>query len=199
MVEVIVGGAMMLVGGVVGAVVQHLLQRMRNKDARQARREDILYDKISAKQLEAFEDAVRVLYLMNSKWIDLVESSTKIWRLGKTEVEGEEAQRERMETLRALSVEDCAMIDDFEGILDKSQETIAMIGAYLPSETVEAFIKCCRKSTENLKWVEGLEREGGVEKDFKLAKEILVNELESAVASLREHMDIKDSLANRDN
>ena len=39
----------------------------------------------------------------------------------------------------------------------------------------------------------------GEEKDFKLARELLGSEYESAVASLRKHMGIKDSLANRDN
>ena len=193
MVEVIIGGAIMLVGGVVGAVVQHLLQRMRNKDEREARREDILYDKISAKQLEAYQEAVRALYFMNVKWIQVVESEKKIWMLNKTkaEGEGEGTQRKRMEIEKTLYEEREAVLDDFIRILNEAREPDAKIRTYLPLESGEGFQRYGAKAVEKVKWVKGLGEQGKRE-DFELAKKFLENEYESVVAILREQMGIED-------
>ena len=196
MIEVIVGGALMLVGGVVGAVVQHLLQRMRNKDEREARREDILYDKISDKQLEAFDEATKALFLMDAVWIKVVEIKKKAWLLHKTKGTREGEELRRRETLRVLGKERDAEIDEFMIILEETRDTGAKMGAYLPSVSIEAFQKYIVKAIENTKWLVEVvgEGEGGEEEDFKLAKELLKSEHESALASLREHMGIKERL-----
>ena len=196
MIEVIVGGALMLVGGVVGAVVQHLLQRMRNKDEREARREDILYDKISDKQLEAFDEATKALFLRDAVWIKVVEIKKKAWLLHKTKGTREGEELRRRETLRVLGKERDAEIDEFMIILEETRDTGAKMGAYLPSVSIEAFQKYIVKAIENTKWLVEVvgEGEGGEEEDFKLAKELLKSEHESALASLREHMGIKERL-----
>ena len=77
MVEVIIGGTIALVSGAVGAVVQHLLQRMRNKDERKARREEIIYEK----QLSVFEDAVKTLAVMDNQWRVIFRATTDVERL----------------------------------------------------------------------------------------------------------------------
>ena len=63
MIELIIGGALTLVGG----LFQHLYQRMRNKDERKARWEGI----VNEKRLEALEEAVRTLASINDLWVDV--------------------------------------------------------------------------------------------------------------------------------
>ena len=77
MTELIIVGVISGVMALVGVGVQHLLQRMRNKDERRARREGIIYEK----QVDVFEEAVKTLAVMDNQWRDIFRATTDTERL----------------------------------------------------------------------------------------------------------------------
>ena len=188
MTELIIVGVIGGVMALVGVVVEHLLQRMRNKDERESRREEIIYEK----QVGAFEEAVRVLYLANAELVGVVEMWNKIWLWSKKISEGEVAERERWENQRTFA--SAKTNGDIQRLLGESRETIAKTEAYLPLVAGEAFGRYSTQAMGNVGWVTGLISGKGKEEDFKLAMNLLKNEYESAVAILREHMGIKERI-----
>ena len=162
-----------LLGGVLallGVLLAGWQERKRAREAREARKEEMVYEK----QLIVLEEAIKNLVVMNEKLRKVFSLSVKQGVLVAFPTSREEYEIATLESL----------------------ELQAKISAYLPMETSQAWVDCGLQASEITREVASTLRDGG-KVDMEQIEDRLNDTYSSAVMKMREHLGIKKHLQPR--
>ena len=158
-------------GGIAGRDWQ---KRKRVREARETRKEEMIYEK----QLEVLEEAIKSLNFMNIEWKKFVGVHEKLL-----------ANKPSEEQLAVLEEEGDIIAQILDEIMEESREVIAKISTYLSLETEDAFREYLAQLSASMKGVEERLRRGE-EGDFEETKERLNVAYQDTVLKMREHLGI---------
>ena len=185
LIETLLGG---LLGGILallGVWLAGWQERKRGREAKEARKEEMLYEK----QLAVLEEVVKGLHFRNIEWKKFVGVHEKLL--------ANELSKKRLseKRLAVLEEEEKVIAQKMVGITKGSIEMMAKSETYLPLETVQAFQECLVQTKEI---VEGLRERmlQGEDGDVEGTKEQLDFWYMTTVLKMREHLGIKASSAS---
>ncbi len=152
-------------------------ERKRAREAREARKEEMIYEK----QLVVLEEAIKYIAFMNTEAKRFVAVQEKL--------SASELSEERSAVLEEANV----IVRKMRSIHEESQEVEAKISTYLLLETEEAFAGYFVQALASV--VEISERLGrGEDGDVEGTKERLDVAYSATVLKMREHLGIRESV-----